>query len=707
MDFDFDYFVGFVTLAFIVFGRDKIRFWFSVFFNLTIIDKSINAYCAQIIDQLNHWTIPCLGDDRSVLDYYVPRTIERSPDAGDLESDLGLVKSEFSLIDQGVSVLTGEQGIGKTMLFKSILRSKCELIKNLGKDEEIFEKIPVYIDLEHLDMNSINDVPPISYDNFLFRSIVMNLTDSGFGGAAFSVNSVLIKRFLHQGKFLFLIDHVDRIVFGRRREVISAICRFASYGRYRKNIFVVSIRTSLFEKGMFSSIWKVYNLPDFKKKEVDYFLVKNAQCISDGDYLAKLQHILTNDAAIIQLAKKPLFLHGLLLISSNVCGQDNQGFEMPASRKDLFDRAIDALIERSNCNSTKENDKTYKRRILVRIAVLMHISSLSDHCFPREDDLREVSREELRSIGEFDLTDTLFTQLLTTDMFWRNEDGRYGYRARSLQDYLVSLNYKDFSGSMLVSEIEKNGGDLLAWEEIIRHWCEFGSDATALVQYCIEKSYFLMALGLLSYSSCVEEDVALDLIEVAKKYIDELCFEEDKVTIKGVGLPVSDLSAVFGGLAVSKTIWGDAIYEYLISNIVDRFDGMIVGVDSVGAFFSPVYYLTVEALSKTYRLEAKNALDLANLKITEKLNEQREKLMANPLLGNNSSFGGNMNAYFYRIVNGRPIDVFLNSDIMGGPKEHFYYYKNIVDYEMYSRASKKIQYEISKMGAVLCGEVMR
>jgi len=351
-----------------------------------------------------------------------------------------LAKSRFQRAYRRI-VLLGPAGSGKTTLLEHLTLIYAE--KTHSKQHgEAPNLIPVLLPLWQVH-NWVLEEPAIDLPKIVAR----RLSDEQFH-SPFSLHLQWFQTMLKLGKCLILLDGLDEIAdIDERHQIGDWLDR--QMRTYSKALFIITSRSDgylnppLQEVGMHLEI-KSFNLK--QRQELIYNLyLQNTILSQNSDNPESLaesrQKQLTDDiqnhSELEDMARNPLFLTMMVVV------HDRQGGNLPASRIELYDKILKALLgRRGNAKSVSNVLELEEERIKIILKfIAMELMESGKVVFSLDRDIELVQKIELylsQMSCQFNLEAFIKHIEQITGILVKKESQFHEFFHPSFQEYLAS-----------------------------------------------------------------------------------------------------------------------------------------------------------------------------------------------------------------------------------------------------------------------------
>jgi len=284
---------------------------------------------------------------------------------------------------------------------------------------------------------------------------------------------------IRKGTGVILIDGIDEITIDlKRQEFIEHLKKFTDDNK-NVNIIMSSRRVGAENiKKDLSSNFRYWNIQEFSEQEIKMFCNGWYKIFSKDTEKAietalKLSDTMIKDNKIFQLAKKPVLLEMLLLISKK------NGDRLPARRVEIYEEAIKMLLEKWNPDGFP---KIELRDALPLMAYLAHHMVFSNgiqrtidkaelitvlDSAQKEMQQYKLSEETLQFVDRVEKRSELFVRRNINQL-----NGVYEFQHPTFQDYLaaVSITLKKYPNARhrkSISDCFNNHWEISAMQEVI------------------------------------------------------------------------------------------------------------------------------------------------------------------------------------------------------------------------------------------------
>lgn len=402
------------------------------------------------------------------------RTVREQRTGGDLWQAV----QEFR---PGLTVITGNEGTGKSMILKRLARASVELENDTGK------YLPVLVDLR--DYANVHASGASRVRNLLFesaRALAPSLSERKFD-QCFSSDTGLL--------FRFLLDGADQLPDNVRHEALNELEQLASDSRHQ---FLLAIDCRLFEPS--DEIGELLAIQPLSPRKVVRFLspVDDSQeeCLR-GKLLDAIR-----EAELFELAAMPwLLLHML----------DHVKRVVPRSRVRVLEDWVQTALYSAAADGGR---KSRAKESLYALGLKMHAERR--HSLPIEDAFETL--REVRSHREYSLED-LLDQLVRSGMLVRVGEEVIRFTYPALQAYCAACALLHHPRSAaLIDDIVASLGQLnrvVWWGRTLSLLAGMMADPIPLVQLLVYgasltqgEQVFIAAECLLEHDRAVKGDDA-------------------------------------------------------------------------------------------------------------------------------------------------------------------------------------------------------
>jgi predicted NACHT family NTPase len=326
---------------------------------------------------------------------------------------------ELASQEQFLMVL-GAPGAGKSTFLRRI---GVELING---HSEIFEHpcIPTLIEIKQFNKSGID----------LLEFIV-----NDFQSCDFPLAQQFVRRSLHQGKLLILLDGLDELPTQDSDKVVTGIQRFVE--QYPKNRYVVSCRNAAYQNQFYGFTNVI--IGNFNDKQIKRFIDNwfNQDKDKNAGVAEKCWEILKSHdyQATKELAHTPLLLTFLCLVYD-----DCQSF--PSNRSELYKDALDILLRRWAAEKRISNDAIFKNFSANREEVLLsEIAAMgfeANRIFFSQDELIQKIQaflvDNLNTSKQLNVKSILNAIVVQQGILIEKTENTYCFSHLTLQEYLTA-----------------------------------------------------------------------------------------------------------------------------------------------------------------------------------------------------------------------------------------------------------------------------
>ncbi|MEW5923080.1 MAG: NACHT domain-containing protein [Candidatus Zixiibacteriota bacterium] len=476
-------------------------------------------------------------------------------------------------------MITGPPGAGKTMLVKRIAFDLVQHKSNSG----IYGLIPVIIELHKITEGKLT----------LKESITEAFAEYGFPGAYH-----FIKRCLHKGRLMLLLDGFDEVSAQNKKFVVNEITNLLNH--CPRCPAIVTCRTQVYH-GEFRDITDRHlEIMPFTDKDIQHFVgVWEGELPSDKS-VERFIHYLDSYHRIKSLATNPL------LLTIITCLYTDTNFDLPNSRSEFYRTSTSWLLEQwhQQINKYRGNDKHI---------ILQHLALyIQDESAKKGEDRRTIERDVAikviqaiaQNIGldHGDASPILEEIVERSNLLIAIDGGlRYQFVHLSLQEYFAACKLqRDVEG--LFSRFKENPD---SWREVVKLWCGGPHKSSDLIRmvYSIDE---LTAFECLADATEVDDDLVMEIVENFK----EKLWEDDE---QGV------IVKAFGSVASDRKPRGKKVFEFL-ADVVRTSPSAKKRARAAFALAATKHMAAVEILAEKYieHEEVRIALEsMGNLAVKE------------------------------------------------------------------------------------------
>ena len=383
------------------------------------------------------------------------------------------------IAEDGLEVANGHQyltvlggpGAGKSTFLR---RLGLEALKG-EKGKYQYRCIPIFLELKRYNPNKRN----------LKELIQKELSYFGFPSS-----EQFADKALEQGHLLLLLDGLDEVPKQYFNNVLDEIDNLVTH--FEKNRFILSCRIASYKSSL--NGFRDIELSDFDDQQIETFIYNWFQSDSDksSDVAKKCWHLLKNvrNQSAKELAQTPLLLTFLCLVYGRT-------LRFPSNRSELYNKALDILLEEWAAEKRVEQDEVYQGLHMnlekVMLSEIAYRGILKDKLFFRENNLvKQITAFLSDTVDNPEWLDgkkVLETIAAQQGIFVERAEGVYSFSHLTIQEYLTA-RYISQNGK--IKELVEKYFDKSRWREV-----------------------FLLVSGLLDSS-----DTLLEMLEKAINNID-------------------------------------------------------------------------------------------------------------------------------------------------------------------------------------------
>lgn len=390
-------------------------------------------------------------------------------------------------------VVLGDPGSGKTMFLRHIAfhYAQKELNDFPGSP------IPIYLELNRLKADDIS----------LMDSLTKALENNKFpSGGEF------LKAHLENKDLLILLDGLDEVDAASRPDIVQQVKDLTQ--KYPENRLLITCRKAVYQAEFADWNDQELEIIDFNDQQIQRFMTSWQKDMPPDKSIEHFIRNLQERPQIMALARNPLLLTMIAYLYTDT------EFALPHSRSEFYSKSTNLLLEQWKLE--RNHYKAAHKRL-----VLQHLARFNQEQSARTGERRTIELtiilNEIRNILP-DLTlETKDAQPLLDEIAQRSGllliiDGglRYQFTHLTLQEYFAACAFKSHANTLL--ENFRHAPD--DWREVLRLWCSFEHDCTAVLKdiYALDA---LLALECLSDAQKVETSYADELLESFKPRLSE------------------------------------------------------------------------------------------------------------------------------------------------------------------------------------------
>lgn len=341
-------------------------------------------------------------------------------------------------------IVLGKPGAGKSTYLKFLA------LQSVNKESEITQrKIPVFISLKEWADKGDN----------LIDFIIDQFTICSFEEA-----STFIESLLGNGQCLLLLDGLDEVQEQRKKDVIQEIIDLSK--KYYKNQFVISCRVAAYN-AWFEKFADV-EMADFNDQQIEDFITKWFQ--KEVEVGKSCWGKLKNEAPLKELATTPLLL-------TLLCIAYDENLDFHASRAELYEEAINALLKKWDSSRRIKRFEPYKNLSISRKrALFSQIAAQTfeegKYFFKKKEIVRLIVAyiQHLPNIELDDLEDTgehIFDAIIANHgIFVPRAKGIYSFAHLTFQEYFTARYISENSTEGSTSALIQNHIQDDKWREV-------------------------------------------------------------------------------------------------------------------------------------------------------------------------------------------------------------------------------------------------
>lgn len=497
-----------------------------------IRNANIRRYCASLIERYSKLKVPFIRRELVLQDIYVPlRVAAARTDASDIDAHEALRKYRRL-------VITGNAGAGKTVLLSYIALS----FARTGRSDVAENVVPLLFPL-----NRIRD----AHEKPLREHLAEELTRCGMPRA----NEFLTDS-MRTGRLMLLLDGLDEVSRERRSQIVESITDFVEQADRNCRV-IVTCRAAVYNNDFFGWADEHLVISDFVDYQIISFLQPWKPVMPSGRTIEHLIETLHDRPRILALARNPL----QLTMISSLYAEEYEAFTLPHSRTEFYERSTQLFLDRwhQERNRYSKPDKT---AVLEHLGLHLHVtggtsSKNSDkRSLPREVVIAEINKV----LPRLNLDPAKDCQLVLDEivdrsgLLMRIDSGeRFQFAHLTIQEYYAAQALAQTSNLLLT--YYRN--DSQHWREVLRLWCGFDHDCSALVTEIFSFDP-IMALECVADAQRISDEVATTVTTYFQENLEEQIISTH-----------ANVREAYAAVASSPRPRGQAMLEFLSASLTD------------------------------------------------------------------------------------------------------------------------------------------
>jgi hypothetical protein len=435
----------------------------------------------------------------------------------DLERRIAMAQDpEDAIAQYKRCVIVGDPGAGKTTLLKYLT------LKLVSYQSQSLPDIPIHIELNAFASSKYKNLLDFAAFTWETRYNFPRSEALGF-----------IKRSLHGGRVILLLDALDEALAGKTTEdaensyqhLLELIMDLATL--YQQSIIVVTARKAAYNQRIKLKGFTELDILDFRSEDIKRFI--DLWFINHPDKQKRgmgndLNILLERNLRLRTLAANPLLLSLIAIV------YDAQ-LELPDRRTELYKQCIEILLTKwdasRNVNRRREFKSEQKRPLLGEVAWYFH---LRGQRYLPEEELLKVIADFLPSIGlSKEQCYTILQEITSANGLLKEQArGWQGFLHLTLQEYFVAQYMSDYNQLSMIIQYRHQSW----WEEVILLYAGLTPDASPLLeilakedqkkpieQYTYEE---ILKSDLILISRCLISRPTIKDLSLREKIVDRL-----------------------------------------------------------------------------------------------------------------------------------------------------------------------------------------
>jgi len=440
---------------------------------------ALRKYREALAKRYRKITIPFSSDvELEMRDAYIPLKVKGTSTSDQVDA--------LSEIDHHRRlVILGAPGSGKSMLLRNLAFAYADSRMRLS--EPI---IPVILELSRMNESKVDVV----------GEVVLAFERNNFPNADGFVRTAIAN-----GTLLLLLDGLDEVNSEQRKRVVQQIDDLVT-GPAQCRV-VITCRTLVYEDQFSASIPKVLEVVDFNDQQMMAFLRPWQKYMPESKSTGELLQTLRDRPPIMLVARNPLMLTIVAYLYT-----DTEDFQLPRSRADFYDQAVDLLLRKWKVD--KNNYVGPDKR-----AVLEHLARHVQQSTGSEDDRRSIDRQSLiRVVSEVlpslnykpEAALPMVNEIVERSglLMWIDGGARCQFVHLTMQEFFAASALKNEELGL----VDLYRADPNAWREVVKLWCGLGQNSTSFIT-AIRAFDPAMAFECLADAQIVDQEVAESIIE--------------------------------------------------------------------------------------------------------------------------------------------------------------------------------------------------